>query len=325
VIRARRLFGDACVTSFALAALFAVSARLDAQAWVPPAHVGSVSLGFQWIDNTGHLLTDGVRDTHFPGKSVDASLALAVDYAFSDRLSLEIGIPFVWAKYIGPGPTPGPIFAAVDSCYCWNGGFQDIGLIARYNAIGEIGGAFQLTPSVAAGAPSRNYAYQGEAVVGRNLKEVALALDIGQRLDFLTPRLSVQGHYSYAFVERVLDIPNNRSNFALETDYQLTRTLTLRGLAAWQWTHGGLRAGGPTLPDLPPPGDINTDDRFLQHDRLLRNDYVHAGAGVSYQFPQLDVYANYIGFVNGTDTHAGWAVSVGVSWPFEIGGGSAAP
>jgi hypothetical protein len=320
-----RRFANAVLasSSLLLAAFFTTPSCL-AQAWVAPAHVGAINFGFQWVDNTGHRFTDGVSDTMFPGKSVDASLYLAIQYAFTDRLSADLGLPYVWARFIGPGETPPP-FRPVDSCYCWHGGLQDFGLIVRYNAIGEIGGAFALTPSVAVGAPSRNYDYQGEAVVGRNLEEVALAVDVGQRLDFISPLLSVQGRYAYAFVERVLDIPNNRSNFSVEASYLLTPHLAVRGLAYWQWTHGGLRAGGPTLPDLPPPGDINTPERGEQHDRLLRNNYFHAGFGIVYQLPHLDVYATYIGFVNGTDTHKGAAYSVGISWPFELGGGSKAP
>jgi hypothetical protein len=290
------------------------SAAVHAQAWVPPGRTGSVNFAFQWIDNTGHILDNGRPDEMFPGGSQDASVYLALEYAFTDRLSAEIGLPFVWAKYVGPGPTPGPIFQPVDSCYCWHGGFQDFGLIARYNAVGDPGGAFALTPSIAVGAPSNNYAYQGEAVVGRNLREVALGLDVGQRLDPISPNLSLQAHYAYAFVEKVLDVSTNRSNFALEADYELTRKLAVRGLAYWQWTHGGLRV----------PQDI-TPENFLQHDRLLRNDYFHAGAGATYQLSRLDIYATYVGFVSGTNTHKGWATSMGVSWPFELGGGSVSP
>jgi hypothetical protein len=60
-----------------------------------------------------------------------------------------------------------------------------------------------------------------------------------------------------------------------------------------------------------------------EHDRLLRNDYFHAGAGLSYQFPSFDVYATYLGFASGRNTHQGWAASWGVSVPFEIGGSGA--
>jgi hypothetical protein len=31
------------------------------------------------------------------------------------------------------------------------------------------------------------------------------------------------------------------------------------------------------------------------------------------------VFASYIAFVGGTDTHAGGALTAGISWPFELG------
>jgi hypothetical protein len=31
----------------------------------------------------------------------------------------------------------------------------------------------------------------------------------------------------------------------------------------------------------------------------------------------MDLFASYVGFVDGTDTHAGHALTAGVSWPFE--------
>ena len=308
-MRRVRILPDAALRP-GLALLIAIVAPSAArsQAWVPPARVGAVTLGFQWIDNTGHLLSDGNEDVVFPGRSLNASIYLAVEYAFTDRLSLEVGLPYVFSKFIGPGTTPPP-FLPVDSCYCWHGGFQDFGFIARYNAVGDLESPFALTPSVSVGAPSNNYAYQGEAVVGRNLNEVALGVDAGGRLDAISPNLSIQGRYAYAFVEKVLDVSTNRSNFFLEADYVLTRRLILRGLANWQWTHGGLRI----------PEDI-TPENAPEHDRLLRNDYFHAGGGVSVQLPDFDLYATYLRFLDGANTHQGWAVSWGLSWPFEIGG-----
>jgi hypothetical protein len=298
------------VVRFGIAAfLLGAPTGLAAQAWVPPARVGDVTLGFQRIENTGHILSDGRSDTLFPGGSLNASIYLSIEYAFTDRFSVEVGLPYVFSKFTGPGTTPPP-FLPVDSCYCWHGGFQDFGFIARYNAIGSLESAFALTPSIAVGAPSNNYAYQGEAVVGRNLSEVALAVDAGQRLDPISPKLSVEGRYAYAFVEKDLGISTNRSNFSFEVDYLLTRRLVVRGLANWQWTHGGLRV----------PQDINMDNA-AEHDRLLRNDYFHAGAGVSYELAALDLYATYLDFVDGANTHKGWAVSFGLSWPFELGGG----
>src|SRR5262249_742279 len=192
------------------------------------------------------------------------------------------------------------------------GGWQDFGFTARYNLAN---GAFALTPSLSVGVPSRNYDFLGEAVVGRNLREVRIAVDAGQRLDAISSKLSVQGRYSYAFVERVIDIPNNRSNAALEGAFLLTRKLATRALVSWQHTHGGLRFGSPTSSTLPFPGEVNTPERLAQHDRLLRDNYWHVGAGVSYSFSRVDVFGSYVAFAGGTDTHAGNALTVGISWP----------
>ena len=155
--------------------------------------------------------------------------------------------------------------------------------------------------------------------MGRNLKEVRIEIGAGQRLDRVLRNLSVQGRYSYAFVERAIDIPNNRSNATVEGAFLLTRKLSTRGLVSWQRTHGGLRFGSPTSATLRFPGEVNTPERLAQHDRLMRDNYWHVGAGVSYSFSRMDVFASYIAFVGGTDTHAGGALTAGISWPFELG------
>lgn len=248
-----------------------------------------------------------------------AAIYLEAEYAVTDRLSLAAGLPYVFAKWTSKEPPPPFLpFLPRDQCHCWHSGWQDFGLTARYNVIGRSGSAFALTPSVSVGVPSHEYEYRGEAVIGRNLREVRIAVDGGQRLDAISPRLSLQGRYSYASVERVLDIRNDRSNFGIEVGYQPSRKLYARGFAAWQRTHGGLRIGSPPPSDLLPPGDVNTPERLEQHDRLLRDNYFHAGAGLTYQLPGVDLFASYVEYVRGTDTHSGRAFTVGVSWPFEV-------
>ena len=223
------------ITALAFVALLMLPARpVLAQAWVPPAGAGSITFAFQAIDNTGHRLDDGSLD---PGaKSTDVGLYFEGEYALTDRFSVAAGIPYIFARFRGPEPTP--LDLPVDSCRCWHSGWQDFGFTARYNLVN---GAFALTPSVAYGVPSHAYNYEGEAVVGRRLQEVRVAVDAGRRLDGISPKLSVQGRYSYAFVEKVLDVPNNRSNAALTGSFQMTRRFSLRGTALWQHTHGGLR------------------------------------------------------------------------------------
>ena len=144
-------------------------------------------------------------------------------------------------------------------------------------------------------------------------------MDAGKRLDAISPNLSVLGRYSYAFVERVLNVPNNRSNASVEGRYMLLRgKLVARAFALWQRTHGGLRFGSLPPASLVIPGEVNTPELLFQHDRLLRDNNFRAGGGFSYSFPRIDVFATYIDYVSGTDTHAGGALTLGVSWPFEI-------
>ena len=296
------------------AASFAPSNAL-AQAWVPPVGAGSVDLMFQRIDNTGHLLSDGslIPD----GKSVDASAYIQVEAALTDRVVVRVGMPYVSAKYIGPGPGPFGLLP-VDACKCWHSGLQDLGVTARVNVYN---GRFGLTPSISVGVPSHDYAYQGESVLGRDLKELRLGVDAGRRLDAVSAKLTVEGRYEYAFVERVLGVPNNRSDAGLEAAFLAARRLSVHAGVSWQRTHGGLQLGAPPPFALQPPGDVNTLDRVLQHDRLLRDDYWHADGGASYSLPAVDLYLSYTHYVKGTDSHAGHVFTTGVSWPFDFRNG----
>jgi hypothetical protein len=271
----------------------------SAQAWVPPAGVVIVSVVYQDINNTNHRLTDGSLFDGYDSRSRGA--LLSVDYAITDRLSFSVGLPYLGAKYTGPEPS---LFGLpLDECFCWNHGWQDLGFTARYNITNE---AFALTPSVSAGVPSHDYEYFGEAVLGRNLNEVRIALDAGHRLDAISSRLSVYGRYSYAFVEKVLDIGNNRSNMAAGSDVLITRRLLGRIGFSWQRSHGGLRST-----------EFTEDIQFAQYDRLIRDNHFHMSGGVTVSLPRVDVFASYVSYVSGTDTHEGYAINAGVSWPFE--------
>jgi hypothetical protein len=303
------------VFGFVVTSLLSMVPTVPAQAWVPPAGIGSVSSQFQWISNTGHFLTDG--SLRPAAASQNASVYIETEYAFTDRLSFDFGVAYVFSRYSSKDAPP-PIFPFLptDQCRCWNSEWQDFGFTARYNVLGGGRRSYSVTPSISIGAPTHDYAFRGEAVVGRNLKEVRLAVDAGKRLDMISRRLSVQGRYSYAIVERVLDVPNNRSNINLEPGYEVTRKLFVRALLTWQRVHGGLRLGAPGTALLP-PGDINTPERLIQSDRLRRANYFHVGTGASYSLPHVDLFASYIAYANGTDTHAGRAFTVGASWPFE--------
>lgn len=282
----------------ALAAAALAPAGASAQAFTPPKGLFALTLSYQFVENTGHRLDDGT--VIYKGQSVDTGFLVEGEYAPSDRLALSLGIPYLFARYTDDEPTPF-VYLPVDSCRCWHSSFQDFVFLARYR-LGER--SFAVTPSVGFVLPSHDYEYRGEAVVGRNLNEVRAGVIVG----FAPPRgplagFDFQAAYTYAFVERVLDIPNDRSLGSLSVGYSPTRRLHVGATANWQVTHGGLRF----------PGELDTVEKIEQHDRLLRDDYWRMGGGLSYSFERFDVFASFSAYVAGTNSHAGYAVTAGVS------------
>jgi hypothetical protein len=65
---------------------------------------------------------------------------------------------------------------------------------------------------------------------------------------------------------------------------------------------------------------VDTPDLLEQHDRLLRDNNWRAGGGLAYSFERVDLFASYLAYISGTDTHAGGALTVGFSVPFHLGG-----
>jgi hypothetical protein len=269
-----------------------------AQAWVPPAGIGIVSVVYQSIDNTNHRLADGSLLDGFD--SMSRGVLINLDYAITDRLSFSVGFPYIAAKYTGPEPSL--FLAPIDECHCWNHGWQDVSGTVRYNIRND---AFGLTPSVSFGVPSHGYDSIGEAVLGRNLRELRIGIDAGHRLDAISDTLSISTRYSYAVVEQVADLPNNRSNIAFEVGVLPTRRISTRAILSWQRSHGGLRST-----------EI-TEETFLLFDRLLKDNNFHIGGGIAYSLPRFDVFASFTHYASGTDTHAGRALTFGVSVPFE--------
>ena len=288
--------------TIALGFVAATATAASAQAWVPPAGVGDVNVFYQYVAHTGHLLTDGsVLDGY---DSASQGALAQVNFAITDRLSITAGIPYIGAKY--DGPLPSFFGLEIDECFCWNHSWQDFGATVRYNIAN---GAFALTPSFSFGLPSHNYDSFGEAVVGTNLREARIGIDVGQALYAISDRLDVSGRYSYAFVEKVLDRGIDRSNASVSAGFLFTRRLYGTVDLYWQHTHGGLT----TDEFFSASAEV-----FNEFDRLLKDNNHQLGGSISYSFPRFTVSGNFIHIVNGTDTHTGRAFTVGISFPFQL-------
>ena len=236
-----------------------------------------------------------------------------MDYGVTGRLSVTVGMPYVFAKYAGAMPPPSGL--PVDACGCWHSSFQDFFLAARYRLGGD---TWAVTPLVRYGRPSHDYSYQGEAVVGRNLQETQVGVSAGLRLVHLLPKASLQATYVYSFVPDVVDIPLDRSLGFIQFGYALNRRFYGFATGNWQWTHGGLLIGSPSGNPFFPPGELNTPARFAQRDRLLQTKYWQAGGGVSYSAGPVDVFASFSKYVWGRNAHNGQVYNVGASWYFHL-------
>jgi hypothetical protein len=294
------------------AALVSAPSPAVAQAFTLPQGVGAVTLAWQYVDNTGHRLSDGFLRR--AGESVTSSALLEAEYGVTDRLSASFGIPYVWAKYTGALPPPSGL--PVDACRCWHSGFQDFAFTARYR-LGDDTLAF--TPHVRYVLPSHDYRYQGEAVVGRNLQEFQVGASAGARLPGFLSRASLQASYTYAFVEKVVDVKIDRGNLVFDVGYAPTRRLYARVGANWQDTHGGLRIGSVTGRPFFPPGDYTGKPQlFAQRDRIGRVKYWQVGGGLSYDVGPADVFAAVSSYVWGRDAHDGEVYTVGATWYFDL-------
>ena len=286
-----------------LIAILLVPASTAAQAFTPPPRVGSVTFAWQWVDNTGHILTDGTLFRR--GQSVTTSVLTEVDYGVTERLAATVAVPFVFARFTGQLPPVSGLER--DTCRCWHQSFQDFSIAGRY----RLGDDFwALTPQVRVVIPSHDYPYRGEAVVGPNLNQVLLGISGAWRLAPALPKASIQAGYTFALVEKAgEDLRANRSNLATSFGYALTRSLYVHGGALFQKTHGGLTAFD--LRVAPP-------DQRAQGDRLLKMRYWHLSGGLSYSAGFTDLFFSVEPYVWGRDTHDGIAYTVGSTWYFDF-------
>jgi len=308
-----KLTRQALFTSVVAAALASVPSTVGAQAFTLPQGVGALTVAWQYIDNTGHRNSNG--DLVKVGQSVSTGVLFEMDYGVTDRLSGTIGVPYIFAKYTGGVPPPIIPYLPVDTCHCWHSTFQDISLTARYR-LGD--DPWAVTPLVRYVQPTHDYNYRGEAVVGRDLRELQFGVNAGVRLVGLLPGASLQAGYVYSFVQKILNVPNDRSNVSLSIGYAATRRLYFHADGYWQKTHGGLRIGSGTGDPFFPPGEVNTPELLHEHDRILKDNYRHAGGGLSYSLGAFDVFASISKYVSGTDTHNGQAYTAGMTWYFNL-------
>jgi hypothetical protein len=272
------------------------------QAWVPEKGEGSVTLTYQNLVGYDHFDFTGARQN--VGTDRAHSTSLEFEYGVTDKLAFNADVVYVASKYNGELPE-GPF----DFDGRYHGAFQDAHFQVRYNVRKN---PVVLTPFLSVTVPTHHYETSGHSATGRDFYELLLGINAGKQLTPISPNLYVQGRYSFAILKHFAGLNLNRSNFDSELGWVATRRVTLRLLASWQKTYGGLKA--PI--EFEEPGS----ERFEFHDRVLQANYFRLGGGITYSLRRnFDVNVAYGGSVSGLNTLAVGGLAIGFSWRFSRG------
>ncbi len=274
----------------------------SAQAWLPYKGEGSVSIIYQSVHSDGHFLEDGSSWAAY--QSLAHDMIFEVDYGLTDRLALDVSLPYIVSKYTGrEEPINLPQNVLDDGAY--HGTFQDFQFGLHYNALR---GPLTVSPFFTFIVPSHKYDTTGEAAAGARLRQFASGVYAGRLLNPVLSRTYVQGMYAYTAAEKVLGISLNRSNTELTIGQFITPALSVNFVWRGQWMHGGLDFS--ELYQAPP-------EVFLQGDRITRQNYHHVGGGAGLAINgSLSANFSFVKFVSGRNAHMGEAIFAGVSWSF---------
>jgi hypothetical protein len=301
------------IAILAVAAIALAPAPADAQAWLPEAGQGAVTVLFQDMAVRQHLFSDG--------QSVDAghidshNVMLDLTYSVTDKVAVGISLPYVSARYNGTFRHPGSVLD--DGSF--HGTWQDFRLSARY---GLVAGGTAVTPFAELIVPSHEYDYYGHASPGRKLTELQLGLNVGHVLTKGLPGTFTQIRYSYGFAEQSLGRYHDRSNLDAEFGYFINPRLRVFGLTAMQYTHGGVPLTHQFPGDLcgganPLPASVLLAcPTFMHHDQLARANLIDVGLGTQVSLTRrLDVFGSVVRTVIGENVHAlHHGISIGLSW-----------
>ena len=297
----------------------AFPARADAQsAWLPFGGEASVSLSFQSLNYGGHYDETGAKLEGI-GETQTYYGIVHFEYGLTDRLAVTGRLPYIASRYTGRPDEPLLVFireqyeayrrtnpaAGLDvDTGDYYSTIQDFTLTLRYN-LRE--GGLTVTPMIGARVPSHDYRTIGEAAAGQNLLALETGVNVGRLLDPVAPNAYVHGRYVYSFVQSYRGIPLDRSAAEFEIGYGIAPTVTVRALANWMRTHGG----------IPFNDALNDLSLFLEHDRLLASRHWHLGGATTVTLTDtLDLDASVSTFVAGAATRYGLGVNVGLTWRF---------
>ena len=293
-----------------------------AQAFLPPAGEGNVTISYQNLLARGHFDLNGDRMEGESGYDPTQGHAIVIEaeYGLSDRFAVHASLPYIRSRYEGAFPHR---VLGVGPPQEWDNGqyhetFQDFRIGVRYNVTRH---PFALTPFTEAIIPSHHYPSNAHAAVGKDLRAYVVGGAAGGFLDAFLPRLYFHTQASYAWVQEAVGIRPNRSRVEGELGYFITPRLSLRFLESYQVTHHGIDLVSFTPmtegvihghPEIPFTGEHRRN-----HDRLQRSNYLTLGGGAGFALnDSLDVFVDAAKMVWGENVHPLRGITVGLNTHF---------
>jgi hypothetical protein len=295
-----------------------------AQAWVSPKGTGAISLSYQnnFIDKhlfgTGQdfLMPGGVKTSDL-GQVRQQSTFVDVGYSFTNRLAINVSLPYIESKYTAPLNPPvagfGPHALAdgtipLDDGH-YHGSFQDFNIRVRYNVWTH---PLVITPFIEYVTPSNGYMFYSHAVVGNHVRELKIGTYIGSTLNSFLPNAYIQGRYAYGFPQEILGISRTRQNAELEMGYFFSPVIHGFGILIGQVTNGGVNLPTDVSPLSP------TNPLFFHHTQISRDNILDIAGGVGYSLSNsVDLYGVVTHTITARNMHAvNYGLTFAIGWGF---------
>jgi hypothetical protein len=294
-----------------------------AQAFLPPAGEGNLTVSYQNLFARGHWDLNGDRMSGDSGydPTQGHAVVMEVEFGLTNRLAVSASLPYIRSRYEGTHPhlvagVPGELQEWDNGLY--HGTFQDFRIGARYNVTRR---PFAITPSFEVIIPSHHYPATAHAAVGKDLRAYVVGGSVGGFLDALLPRMFFQTTVSYAVVQDIVGIRPNRSLVAGELGYFIKPRLSVRFLESYLVTHDGfdLLSFTPMTDALFHGTDIHIPPEYRRyHDRLQASNYFSLGGAVGFSLnDSIEVFADAAQMVWGESVHPLRGISVGINTHFS--------
>jgi hypothetical protein len=280
-----------------LAAGFPATAA--AQAWLPTAREGSVSVTFQGLTSPEHLDLNGKPLER--GQVTSGTLVFGVDYGLTHLLAINVTLGITAARHQGADRLHGPLDTGI-----YHGAVQD----ARASLAMQLPtGRIAVAPYLGVVLPTHGYETRGHSAHGRRLRVLQMGSWVGADLGPVLPSAYLQGQYAFSLVEKVDGMSINRSNMDFEGGYRIAPFITATVAGSLTLTHGGL--------DVPLPRDEHYHHFFSFHDRVTKDSRMLMSAGATVSLPNsMTVFGNVVWTTWGRNTHSVKGVVVGTTWTF---------